>query len=58
MSTKKIVKNSLFYTLGNILPQAAGFVLLPIYTAYLDPKQYGIVNAMTVLSSVRSVRKN
>lgn len=48
----KLVKNSLFYTIGNILPQAAGFILLPIYTAYLDPGQYGIVNSMTVLGSV------
>ena len=51
-SSEKLVKNSIYYTLGNILPQTAGFVLLPVYTAYLDPEQYGIVNAMTVLGSV------
>ena len=48
----KLVKNSIFYLIGNILPQVAGFVLLPIYTSYLDPEQYGILNSMTVLSSV------
>lgn len=48
----KLLKNSFLYTAGNILPQAAGFILLPIYTAYLDPDQYGIVNSMTVLSTV------
>jgi O-antigen/teichoic acid export membrane protein len=47
-----LFKNSLYYTIGNILPQAAGFLLLPVYTAYLDPEQYGIVNAMTVLGSI------
>jgi O-antigen/teichoic acid export membrane protein len=52
MSKRKLVKNSIFYTIGNILPQAAGFILLPIYTTYLDPDQYGIVNAMTVLAGV------
>ena len=52
MSSKKIVKNSIFYTIGSILPQAAGFILLPIYTTYLDPEQYGIVNSMTVLAGV------
>ena len=52
MNSKKLVKDSIFYTISNILPQAAGFILLPIYTAYLDPGQYGIVNAMTVLGSV------
>jgi len=52
MSSKKLIKDSFFYTVGNILPQAGLFILLPIYTAYLSPEQYGIVNAMTVISSI------
>lgn len=47
-----LIKNSAYYTIGNILPQAAGFILLPIYTSYLDPEQYGILNSMTILGSV------
>jgi len=55
MSSTKLIKNSVFYTVGNIFPQIAGFILIPIYTAYLDPEQYGIVNSMSVLGSVIGV---
>ncbi len=48
----KIIKNTSFYTIGNILPQAAGFFLLPIYTNYLSPSDYGIISSMQVLSSI------
>ena len=47
-----IIKNTTIYTIGNILPQAAGFFLLPIYTKYLTPADYGIVSSMQVLSTV------
>ena len=47
-----IIKNTTIYTIGNILPQAAGFFLLPIYTKYLTPTDYGIVSSMQVLSTV------
>ena len=41
-----------FYTIGNILPQAVGFLLLPIYSRYLTPADYGIVSSMQVLISI------
>ncbi|MCF8296150.1 MAG: oligosaccharide flippase family protein [Melioribacteraceae bacterium] len=55
MRINKFAKHSIFYSIGNILPQAVGFILLPIYTAFLEPSQYGIVNSMTVLSAVVGV---
>lgn len=48
----KIVKNTSIYTIGNILPQAIGFLLLPIFTRYLTPEDYGIVASMGVLSAI------
>jgi O-antigen/teichoic acid export membrane protein len=48
----KLIKNTSIYTIGNILPKAAGFLLLPIYTAYLTPADYGIVNSLEVLSTI------
>ena len=48
----KIIKNATLYTIGNILPQAAGFILLPIYTRYLTPDEYGIVASMNVLGVI------
>ena len=53
--SNKIIKNTSLYTLGNILPQAAGFILLPIYTRYLTPADYGIVSSMQVLSTILAV---
>ena len=47
-----LVKNTSLYTLGNIIPKIAGFFLLPIYTAYLSPSDYGIVQSMQVLSAI------
>jgi O-antigen/teichoic acid export membrane protein len=44
-----IFKNTILYTIGNLLPQAVAFILLPLYTKYLSPEQYGIVSSMQVL---------
>ncbi|MEP1094948.1 MAG: oligosaccharide flippase family protein [Cyclobacteriaceae bacterium] len=51
----KLVKNISVYSIGNVLPQAAGFLLLPIYTKYLSPADYGIVSSMQVLTSILTV---
>ena len=51
----KIIKNTSIYAIGNILPQAAGFFLLPIYTRYLTPADYGIVSSMQVLNTILAV---
>lgn len=51
----KIIKNTSLYTIGNIIPQAAGFFLLPIYTRYLTPADYGIVSSMQVLNTILAV---
>ena len=48
----KIINNSIYYTVGNILPQAIGFILLPIYTKYLTPEDFGIVSSMQVLNVI------
>lgn len=51
----KIAKNTLLYTIGKIFPQATGFLLLPIYTNYMSPSEYGIVSSMNVLSAVFAI---
>lgn len=48
----KIVRNTILYTIGNILPQAVGFLLLPVYTRYLTPSDYGIVASMGALGTI------
>lgn len=45
MSGKRtVLKNSFYYTFSSFLVKAFGFFLLPIYTAYLSPNDYGITN--------------
>lgn len=41
---KNIFKNISFYTIGALIPKAIGFFLLPIFTRYLSPDEYGIIN--------------
>lgn len=50
-----LVKNSIIYTLGRILPQAVGFLLLPLYTSYLSTSEYGIVESMYTLTMVLTI---
>lgn len=44
MTDSKLVKNTIYYSIGEILPRALSFILLPIYTTYLSPSDYGIVS--------------
>lgn len=48
----RLIKNTAVYAFGNILPQLFGFILLPLYTQYLSPNDYGIVTSMQILSSI------
>lgn len=48
MSTKKkVLENSLFYVVSSLLVRAIAFFLLPIYTYFLTPDDYGMVNLIT-----------
>ncbi len=42
--SKKVIRNVSFYTIGAIIPKVIGFFLLPIFTRYLSPTEYGIIN--------------
>ena len=42
-SIKRVLKNSSIYSFINVLQKAISFFLLPIYTAFLTPGDYGLV---------------
>lgn len=42
-SPRKAITHSTIYAIGNMLRQLAGFIMLPIYTHYLTPHDYGVV---------------
>ena len=49
--SKQVFKNSAYYMIASLLPTAVGFLMLPIYTRYLTPDDYGVVALVLSLQS-------
>lgn len=47
--TRKFVKDSMVYTIGEVLTKAVAFFLLPIYTRYLTQDEFGIYNLVITI---------
>ncbi len=45
---KTIIKHTAIYSTSDLLAKAVGFFLLPIYTRYLSPSDYGILELLAV----------
>jgi len=52
---KKILKNIIGFSLGGILTKAVGFFLIPIYTRFLTPADYGILEIAHVIIAILSI---
>lgn len=53
MNLSKLNKNPVaWYTVGTILRQLTAIIMLPIYTQYLSPEEYGIVGILAVILGV------
>jgi O-antigen/teichoic acid export membrane protein len=50
-----LLKNTSLYSIGTILPKAASFILLPIYTSFLSVDEYGIISAMIVFNAFLTI---
>jgi len=44
---KRLIRHSTIYAIGNISRQLAGFLMLPVYTHFLTPSDYGVVGLLT-----------
>ena len=55
MNHNFILKNTFWYTLANYIPIMLSFILLPIYTRYLTPSDYGIIALIVALNSLLSI---
>ena len=53
--TKKIFKKSSIYVFGDVLTKGVGFFLIPLYTAYLSPEDYGIISLSTIIASIFTI---
>ncbi|MCL4708117.1 oligosaccharide flippase family protein [bacterium] len=52
---KSILKHGSIYSLGNILSKLVGFLMIPIYTRYLTPADYGVLELLTLVSVIFSM---
>lgn len=43
---KQMIQHSTIYAIGNISRQLVGFIMLPIYTNYLSPSDYGVIGLL------------
>ena len=49
VDTKKTVSHAMIYAFGNILRNVVSIIMLPIYTRYLTPEDYGVVELLSML---------
>lgn len=49
---KKFFKHTTIYAIGNIISRVGAFLLLPLYTRYLSPAEYGTLEIFYVTSAV------
>ena len=50
--SEKLAKNISFITIGNIGSKLVGFFMLPFYTIWLSPTDYGITDLLTVYAQL------
>ena len=41
---KKLFSNTILYTIGEVVPRIIAFLMMPIFTRYLAPSDYGILS--------------
>ena len=49
MQSKGLIKNTVIYALGDIVPKLLAFISFPILTKHLSPSDYGVVNYVNTL---------
>jgi len=47
---KKLSKHSIYYSFGNVAVRFLSFLLLPLYTRFLSPEEYGIIYTALITS--------
>lgn len=52
---KKLISHSGIYLLGNILQRAVSFIMLPIYTRYLTPADYGVLELLSMVIDIVAI---
>ena len=48
----RLMKHSFVYGIGDIVQRSLSIILLPIYTRYLTPTDYGIISLLAILNMI------
>jgi len=54
-SENKVVKHSSIYMFGDILRYSTSLIMLPIYTRFLTPDDYGVIELLTMLIDITAL---
>ena len=52
---KRMMTNSAIYALGDIFVRFSGLLLIPLYTRYLTPEDYGVLSTANTLTAILGV---
>ena len=52
---KKLTKNTIIFWVGIFLGKVVSFIMLPIYTRYLSPSEYGVLEMLEMMVDVVSM---
>ncbi|MEO0145342.1 MAG: GNAT family N-acetyltransferase [candidate division WOR-3 bacterium] len=52
---RRLLVDTLIYGLGTLLSPLVGFVLLPVYTRFLTPADYGVLSVLSVTSGLLTI---
>jgi O-antigen/teichoic acid export membrane protein len=55
MKFRALFQQSSLYTLGNIANRAAGMLMLPVYTHFLDDRDYGLLELIELFLAIAAI---
>lgn len=52
---KIFIKDSFLYTISTLLTKGIGFIMLPIYTSFFSPKDFGVLDMLLITGNFLSI---
>jgi O-antigen/teichoic acid export membrane protein len=51
----KLIKNTMVYGAGDVVSKAIGFFMIPVYTRFLTPSDYGVISLLMLFTTFVSI---
>jgi O-antigen/teichoic acid export membrane protein len=55
LSNRQLLSHASVYALATVLRNAASIIMLPIYTRYLTPSDYGVIELLTMMMDIAGI---